>query len=263
MNNDEPKETLKDIGGEEAATKESSTEEIKATGEVEEVESKPTGEVETETAETEDEPKKGYQARVRELNARAKQAEAKVQSLSERLAEITGSPEPQADFDQQQGSLSEPIIQPGEEIDAIELDKRLRAREAQLMQRADALVSLRTRQAEAVNRINNEANEAMRKYPQLDPESDSFNRDLSDAVIEATDGYIHKNPFTASVRQFVDKLMKPFNGAVTKEVGKASENLVRQVSQTAQRPTQIRQEEKPDSELTIKELEAKYGIVST
>ena len=104
----------------------------------------------------------------------------------------------------------------------------------------------------------------MRLYPELDPESDSFDKELSESVTEATLAYVKSEPYTASPKKFVDKMMKPYRRAVTKEVGKASENIARQVSQAAQRPTSVSTGgKKSDNELSIKELEDKYGIVQT
>lgn len=230
------------------------------TEEVIETPTEPTGEVEEEVAETEEKPKKGYSARVQELNTRAKQAEEKAQSLAERLAELTGSVEPPTDFSQNQPQ-EEPIISPGEEIDAIELETRLKAREQRFIQKADAIVQLRNKQNDAVNRINSEANEALRKYPQLDPDNDSYNPKLSKAITKAVEAHVLGNPYTASVSKFVKELMVPYEEGVTQEVGKAQEGLAKQVSQAAQRPTAIRQNEKQDSDLTEKELEDKYGVV--
>jgi len=230
------------------------------------VETESAEEVKTEETapETEEAPKKSYAHRVQELNAKAKEAEArateaeeKAKSLTDTLAELTGSVEPQRYIPQ----TTEPIVAPGEEIDALELDRRLQAREQRIMQNADALATLRSKQAEAVTRINNEAQTAIRKYPELDPESDNFDRELSDTVSEATEAYVSKNPFTASVSKFVDRLMKPYKGAVAKEVGKATETIAKQVSEAALRPTNIRKPEKTAKEKSIPELEQELGVV--
>jgi uncharacterized coiled-coil DUF342 family protein len=209
------------------------------------------------TEETEEEPKKGYSQRVRELNARAKEAEAKAESLAAKLKSLT---EPQEQVTPEQ-PVYEPLFKPGEELDATELDQRLRDREARLLQRADALVTLRGKQQEAVMRINREADEAIKEYPELDPRSDNFNKELSEAISEATEAYVIKNPYTASVSTFVKKMMNPYRGAVSKEVGNLKESVVKQVSEAALRPTSVREKEKPAKDLTIAELEAKLGVV--
>jgi len=215
-------------------------------------------EVTEETVETDESPKKGYSNRVRELNTRAKDAEAEVETLSARLKTLTETPAAQ---DVSPQSTAEPIVQPGEEIDASEFDKRLQAREQRILQKADSLVQLRGKQQEAVARINREADEVMRKYPELDDKNDDFNKELSSAITEATEAYVMKNPYSASVSNFVDKMMRPYKGAVSKEVGDMAGNMAKQVSESAVRPTSVRKQEKPATEKSIAELEAELGTV--
>jgi hypothetical protein len=235
------------------------TEEQEAAGDFEEVTAESEDEVETEPEETEKESKKGFSNRVRELNARAKEAEEKAKSLAEKLAEMTG---PNTDGGYEQPFIDDsPLVQPGEEIDAVELDRRLRQREARILQRADSLVQLRSKQQEAIGRINKEADEVMKLYPELDPDNENFNQELSDAITEATEAFVLKNPYSASVKSFVGKMMRPYKGAVSRGVGEAAENIAKQVSATALRPTAIRRQEKPAAEKSIAELEAELGVV--
>jgi hypothetical protein len=212
--------------------------------------------------ETVEEPKKGAQARIRELNQKAKLAEERARSLEERLAEVTkpvgfqGTQIPQ--FNPQ-----EPIVADGEEISVAELNKRIAAREQSILSQADARAELRQRQSEAVSRINNEAGEVVRNYPELDPDSEDFNKELSDSITEATEAYIRSNPYSASVKTFVAKLMKPYKGAVTREAGQVRENIAKQASQTALRPTSVSKQEKTAGEKSIAELEQELGLVQS
>ena len=233
-----------------------------ATGEVEEpeFETESTEEVEKEeeTTETVEEPKKGYSQRVRELanetreaKEAAKVAREQVKSLEERIAELTGSVEPPA-----QMPRYEPQVEPGAEISPEQYKQ-------DVVNTADALVTLRVKQSEAVNRINNEASDAIRTYPELDPDSDSFNEDLSESITDAVEAHIKANPYTASVKNFVAKLMKPYKGAVTKEVGKATEQIAKQVTEAALKPTSIRKGEKTAEEMTPEELEQQLGVVQS
>lgn len=137
------------------------------------------------------------------------------------------------------------------------------AREQRIISQADARAELKVRQSEAISRINSEANQALKIYPQLDPETEDFNQELSDAVTEATEAYIKQNPYSASPLSFIGKMMKPYQGAVTKEVGKATENIAKQVSQAALRPTSVRKVEKTAGEKSIAELESELGIVQS
>ena len=256
---DEPKGVKE--SGDETATEESPTQEQTA-GEVEQPEVEVTAETEGETTETVESKKKGYEARVRELNARAKDAEAKAQSLADKLAELT-SGSTTGELQIPQYNPQEPLIAAGEEIDVNELNKRQSEREAKILQQMRAEAELGRKQSEAIGRINNEALDSVRKYPELDPDSDSYNSELSETVTEAVEAYVKANPYSASVIKFVDKLMKPYKGAVTKEVGEVSENLAKQVSQSALKPTSIRKVEKTAREKTIEELEQELGIVTT
>lgn len=236
---------------------ETSTPEVNETAE-EVVESELEDKEEAETTETEESPKKGYSSRVRELNARAKEAEEKAQSLSEKLEALTGGSSEEVEIPQYR---SEPIVQPGEEIDAAELDRRLQVREARILQQADAMATLRSKRDEAANRIQNEAEKALQKYPELDPDSETFNRELSDAITEATEAYAIKNPYNASIIKFVDRMMRPYKGAVSKEVGEMTKSVAKQVSESALRPTNVRKEEKLAKEKSIAELESELGVI--
>lgn len=225
--------------------------EPKAPEEVEEPEEESTEESEEEAPETEKKvQKKGFENRVRELVKEKKEAQEQAKTLQERLAALTSREDKGVD------PQYTPQIEPGQEISPEQYKQ-------DVLNSARSLVELEVRKSEAINRINNEASEVVRKYPELDPESDDFNRELSDTVTEAVEAHIKANPYTASVKNFVAKLMKPYQGAVTKEVGKANEQLAKQVSSAALKPTSVSKKEKSVSEMSIKELEDKLGIMQT
>jgi hypothetical protein len=250
--NDDQKDVKVDAG-EEASISEPSTEEPKAT---EEAETQPeeapsTEEVtkeETETK-TEEASKKGASARIRELNARTKAAEEKAKSLEEQLAELTrptGTQEPEAPYT--------PQVEPGQEYEPDQYRQ-------DVLKTADAMVNLRIKQSEAVNRINLEAQQVIRRYPELDPDSDQFDRELSDSVTETVMTVVKASPYTASPKNIVERMMRPYQRAVAKEVGKATENIAKQVSGAATRPTAVSTKGgKSDSEKSIAELESELGF---
>lgn len=250
---DDQDKTLTIDAGEETSLDTSSVPEPKATGEVvdlpEDVESTEETAESEETAETADNQKKGYNQRVRELVKERNQAKAEAQSLAERLAEITGSVEPQLDPRQ----VYQPLAEPGE----ISPEKY----QQDVLRTADSIVTLRMKQQEAITKVNNDAIEVVKAYPQLDPESDSFDPELSNSITVAAEGYIAKNPYSANVKKFVDNLMKPYQRAVNKEVGKVTENVAKQVSEAALKPTFVRQSEKTPEEMSIVELEQELGVV--
>jgi hypothetical protein len=205
----------------------------------------PEDEVQTEEA-----PKKGAQARIKELVAEKA-------SLAKKIAELTNV-EPQAPT--YNPTQLEPIVAEGEQLTADELNRRIAKRDVTLLQQADALAQIRTRQGRMVENINKEALEATAKYKQLDPDSEEFDKELSDTVTEATEAYIKSSP-NPSVKTFVNKLMKPYLNSVTKEVAKQSENLAKQASETALRPSNVKPVDKKFEDLSIKEMESKLGIV--
>lgn len=217
--------------------------------------------VEEQTAETEPqkeevtetESKKGYSARVQELANAKKLAEQKAASLEQKLADLTG----------QVGQNGVPpfqpprqeIVKPGEELTAEELNARLSEREQRIFQ----MQELRLQQERALNRINQEAAESVRKYKQLDPDSDDFNPDLSDWVTDTVTEVVKANP-NASVKKIVAGLMKPYQSQITKEVAATTENIAKQVSQAAIRPSQTKTVEKKFEDKTIEEMEAELGF---
>lgn len=215
----------------------------------------------TET--TGENPKKGLESRVQELNAAKKAAEQKAASLEARVAELTRQGEQQFDYNQTSFAPDKPIVEPGEELSVDELNRRVAERDQNNFRKTDALIQLRTKQSESLNRINNEANESIRSYPELDPESESFNQELSDTITEAVENAVKVNPYSTSVKAVVAKQMKLYKGAVAQEVGQATENIAKQVSQAALRPSSIRQPEKTANDKSIEELEAELGIVQS
>ena len=249
---EEPQADVKEIAGEEAGSDTSSVSEPKATGEVEtpsvesEIKTEESEETQSETVEA---PKKGAQSRIRELNAKAKSAEEKAQSLEQKLAELTGSGEPiapQAPYTPQVDANGE--VSPEQYRNHV-------------LGTAQAMVDLKIKQSEAVNRINNEARDIVQKYPQLDPDSDQFDKELSDSVTEATESYVRMNPYSASPKNFVERMMKPYQRSVAKAVGQETENIAKQVSESATRPTSVTTKGgKSDEEKSIAELEAELGI---
>ena len=56
-------------------------------------------------------------------------------------------------------------------------------------------------------------------------------------------------------------MMKPYKRAVTKQVGQVTENIAKQVSETATRPTGVASSEKKFEELSLEEMEEKLGTV--
>lgn len=200
----------------------------------------PASEEETTEVETDQRPKKGASKRIGELVG-------EVKSLKQRLAEITEGT----------GEIPTQQYQPQIDLDSEVTPDQYRQH---ILQQADSIVQLRLKQSEALSRIDKESHEVMKAYPQLDPESEHFDKELSETISEAIEAQVKLNPYSASVKKFADKLMKPFVKAVSNGVAQEKETITRQVSESALRPTNVRKVEKTASEMSISELEARLGI---
>ena len=235
------------IDVESPATEESkvSTEELQPETKSEEVVAESTEEATPEVS-PEVEGRKTAGSRIRELvdekktaEAKAEVAEAKAESLAEQVKRMTA----------QQPVPYQPTPDSGDELTLEEV-----------LRRSDALTQIRLAQQENIHRVQNEAIEAIKAYPELDPDSEVFDKDLSESVSQATLASIQSNP-TAPVRKFVDSLMKPYKKAVDKQAQGQADTITKQVSQQAMRPTQVQEQEKPFSELSIEEMKKKLGEV--
>lgn len=184
--------------------------------------------------------RKTADSRIRELVAEKKEAEAKAESLAEQVKRFT-APQPQT-------------YQPTPQDDSTELTLE------EVMRRNDALIQIRLAQQENIHRVQNEASEAIKSHPELDPDSDSFDSELSEAISKATLSHIQANP-TAPVKEFVNSLMKPYKRAVEKEASGRADVIAKQASQQATRPTQVQEQERPFSELSIEEMEKRLEKV--
>ena len=237
-------QALNPIGGEETpiiatpAIEEQTTEETPIDS------AEPANSEEEVVVETEQKPKKGANARIGELVG-------EVKSLKQRLQEVTS------------GNGEIPTRQPVNPIDLDSGEVTPDQYRQHVMQEASNLVDLKLKQSEAISRIANESAEVMRTYPQLDPSSEHFDKELSETVSEAIEAQVKLNPYSASVKGFADKLMKPFLKGIQNGVAQEKETITRQVSESALRPTSVRKPEKTTEEMSIKELEAKLTFVQT
>lgn len=201
--------------------------------------SEPASPQEETVVETDQKPKKGASARIGELVG-------EVKSLKQRLQEATGN-----------GAIPAQQLQPQIDLDSEVTPDQYRQH---IMQQADSIVQLRIKQSEALNRVDSESQQVMRDYPQLDPDSDSFDKELSEAISDAIEAKVRLNPYSTSVKQFADRLMKPFTKAVSNGVAQEKETIIRQVSESALRPTNVRKQEKTFGELSIAEMESRLGV---
>jgi hypothetical protein len=202
--------------------------------------------VEAEATETEKvEPKKGASTRIRELNSQVK-------SLKQRLSEINGGNE--AVMPSYPTNNQPPIDLESGEVTPEQYRQHV-------LQQADTLVNLRLKQSEALTKIEQESSAVMTEYPQLNPDSDQFDKELSETISDSIEAQVRLKPYSTSVKSIADKLMKPYIKAVSNGVAQERETITKQISQTALRPTSVKQPEKAFGQKSISEMEAELGIV--
>lgn len=198
-------------------------------------------------------PKKGAQSRIRELNE-------KVHSLSDKIAELTSPVGQQAQYapQLQPQEPSRPLVGSDESIDGQELERRMVEREQRILQQARQEADFRVQRASALDRINRETIEVVGKFKELDPESESFDKELSDTIYEAVEAKIKSDP-SASVKSFVEKQMKMYKREVSREDAQTTAVIAKQAAQSAIRPSQSKPIEKSFDQLSIEEMRAKLG----
>jgi len=196
--------------------------------------------------------KKGAEPRIKELVG-------EVHSLKDKIAELTtpvGSGRSQ--YQPPQPQETKPLVSPGEEIDGVELEKRMKAREQRVLTQANQMVDFKTRQAAAIQRINQETGEVVDKYKELDPDSDQFDQELSDAIYESVEAKVKSDP-TASVKKFVTKQMKLYKREASREVAGEKAEISKQSAQSAIKPSQNRPADAKFADLSTEEMRGKLG----
>lgn len=208
--------------------------------------------------------KRSAQARIRELATEKKQLKGEVETLTERINKLTDT-----GFNPDQyGNPPPSDIQSREEITPEEVYQEASRRGAT----AAYLVS---QQQKAVDRIRSETIDIEKEYPALDPQSESYDRDLSAAITTAVESQVKVltgydpqgqpiyaiNP-NASPKAIVKTLMKPYRKSIDGAVAEETTKAVAQAAQTAMRPTPtVPHFEKDPKDMTKEELEKKLGIV--
>lgn len=199
---------------------------------------------------SEQQSKKGANSRIRDLVSERDAERQKAESLAKQIEKLTGaSQEPQFQFDPL------PPRNESDEITAEELEERV-------LHKAMTLNQIERQREYHAKRIQSEANKVMKDHPQLDPDNkEEFDQDLSDAITEAGLAYIKANP-TQSFEKYVNKMMKPYERAVAKQVGNLADTVTKQAAETALRPSSSpKGGEKRPEDMSIEELEEHLGTV--
>lgn len=208
-------------------------------------EAQPTGASESQDDDSA-ESNKGANARIRELAAEKKAEKDRADSLEKQIQELTNGVDSEYDFGP---------VNPYKDGEATAEEVEARA-----AQRALAMVQLQNRKQQMVQRVQQEAAEVIKEHPQLDPDNEAFDPDLSEAITQAGLSYVSANP-GKSLKSYVNKLMTPYKRSVQKEVGNLADTVTRQAAEKALRPTSSPKGEKRPEDMSIEELEAKLGTV--
>lgn len=221
-------------------------EELPPEQEGEEVEAESTEDAEAEAA-PESKGRKTAESRIKELNAKKKAAEEKAAEAEEKAESLADQ-------------VKKATTRPGQQTPDFQPPAESEITYEELMKRQDALVQIRLAQQENIHRVQNEANEVIKNHPELDPDSEVFDKELSESISQATMAKIQAEP-TADLKGFVNSLMKPYKRSLEKQVEGQKETITKQVSEQAMRPSTVQEKEKPFSELSIEEMEKKLGTV--
>jgi hypothetical protein len=218
--------------------------------------------VESEAVETVDEDaepgkvaKKSAQGRIQQLNSELKEERKRRSALEEKVNSIVQENE-ENPFSPVNMPLMDPksgrLAQPNENGEITYEDYQ-----RDVQQNAKATVKAVLDQ----QRLKQEALEAIKEFPELDPNSDQFDEDLSDAITEAVESK-HRFSSNFSVKSTVSKLMKPYRKAAESAVDSERRNVVKDIASGAIRPssnpTPVSRE---PAEETIEQMEARLGKV--
>lgn len=217
----------------------------------------PKGEIETPEATPEPEvenekhiDKKGADYRIRELNEKAKAEKARADSLAKQIEELTASSQPQQSWDQ----LNQPLpTDESGQVDAAEFERRILAK-------AQAMAEMQVARTQHIQRVNTEAQKVMEEYSVLNPDTDKYDPELSESIAAASLAYVRANP-TASLKKFVDGLMKPYTRSIGKQAGEMQEIITKQAAETALRPSSAPKSEKKLEDMSLQEMEERLGKV--
>lgn len=182
---------------------------------------------------------------VDERNREREEKESLARQVEELTAQLSGS----------QGNTTQyiPQVEPGAEVTQDQY-------KADVVRTAQSIAQLEVAKERLIDKINKEAQESISTHPELDPKSEVFDKELSDTITESVRAQIQINP-SASVKKLVNNLMKPYRRSVEKKVAETTEQVAKQVSESALRPSSVKPTEKPFESLSLKEMEAKIGVV--
>jgi len=205
------------------------------------------------------------QNRIREVVKEKNELKGTVESLTQQIEKLTGAPFNPDSY------VPPSTVKPNEQG---EIDPAQYAQDT--ARRSATAAFLVAQQQRAVDTIRKETVDIEREYPQLNPDSDQFDRDLSNAVSSAVEAQVKVftgqydqqgqpvfaiNP-NVSPKKIAALLMKPYQKSLKQASAEVETTTRKQVAETALRPTQQAPHgQKKAEDMTIRELEKKLGVV--
>lgn len=189
-------------------------------------------------------PKRGAESRIRELVSEKKQLEAERNQYAELLQQSQQMPIPE--------NLSE------EQYRALATDANYATLKVQELERKMAQKDFST-----------EVDLVEQTYPELNPKSDKYDEKLAESMAKAYEsGFVVKDRngnfagTKMSLKEFTDMMIQPYREALVKGAAQTSEALSQQASEAVVTPESSQTSEpKAFEDLSIKEMEAKLGVV--
>lgn len=182
---------------------------------------------------------------VDERNRERQEKESLARQVEELTTILSGQPQGVTPYN--------PTVEPGAEVTPDQYKR-------DVVRTAQSIAQLEVQKERIINQINKEAQESVTEYPELNPKSEVFDKELSDTITESVRAQIQINP-TASVKKLVNRLMKPYHRSVDKKVAETTEQVAKQASESALRPSQVKAVEKPLEDMSLEEIEKKVGVV--
>ncbi len=210
--------------------------------------------------------KRSAEGRIRDLVKDKTELERENQSLRERVSKTTEA------FDNPPNLTDDSSGETVKDGDTVTPEQY----ERDVSRKAMSAAWLVQQHQKTLDRIRNETDQALHDNPELDPKSEKYDKELSDAITEAVEsqvtvvhGYDKKTGkpilglnHSASVKKIVERMMKPYRKSLQSATATVQEETTRQVANAALRPTpQVQKSEKSTKEMSIEEMEAKFGTV--
>jgi len=210
---------------------------------------------EAEESEPEKVSKKSAQGRIKQLNSELKQERQQRSVLEEKINSILKENE-ENPFSPVNMPLPSPnqrrLAEPNENGEITYEDYQ-----RDVQQNAQAAVKAILGQ----QKLKEEALDIIRNTPELDPNSESFDPDLSEAITEAVEAK-HRLSANFSLKETVNKFLKPYKRAAEKAVDSEQKNIAQQVASAGVRPgASPVVDEKRFEDLSVEEMEGKLGKV--